>query len=147
MIKIVKNQNILESDAEIITNAVNCVGVMGAGLAYQFKMAFPGMNKEYEKACENGLVDIGVCNYWFNKETKKYICNFPTKFHYSQPSKLSYIEDGMECLWRFVKMFGIKSVAIPKLGCGLGGLNWFEVKEAILNSSFKDYDGELIIYE
>ena len=128
-----KKGNLLEDEAEALVNAVNTVGVMGAGIAKQFKEKFPEMFDKYKKACQQGEVKLGKMHV-VPVETevgKKYIVNFPTLEHWTDKSKLSDIEAGLEDLVRVVKEKEIKSIAIPPLGCGVGGLQWEDVRKLI----------------
>ncbi|WP_457750192.1 type II toxin-antitoxin system antitoxin DNA ADP-ribosyl glycohydrolase DarG [Sulfurimonas sp.] len=122
--------NILESHAEALVNTVNCEGFMGKGLAYQFKKKFPKTNKSYIEACNKNELKPGKLHTF--KEDGKIIINFPTKDKWREKSKIEYIEDGMITLNNFLLNENIKSVAIPPLGSGNGGLNWEEVKKVIL---------------
>lgn len=122
--------NILESDAQCIVNTVNCEGYMGKGIAYQFKNAFPKNNDDYVKACKSGKLIVGTIHNFV--ENGKIIVNFPTKDKWREKSKISYINDGMDSLVKFIEEKNIKSIAIPPLGCGNGGLNWNEVQPLLL---------------
>lgn len=141
--------DILQADTEALVNTVNCVGVMGKGLALQFKKAFPANFEEYEDACEAGEVELGKM---FVHETgqltnPKYIINFPTKDHWRSDSRLEDIEEGMDALVAVVERLGIKSIAIPPLGCGLGGLDWEDVRECVF-TAFEDVsDVEVLLYQ
>jgi len=115
--------NLFESKASTIVNTVNCVGIMGKGIALDFKNKFPSMHKEYEKMCKLNLVHPGE-PYLFRDLTGISIINFPTKDHWKSPSKLSYIISGLKWFIENYKDLDIKSVAFPPLGCGNGGLNW-----------------------
>jgi O-acetyl-ADP-ribose deacetylase (regulator of RNase III) len=126
MIKLISNGNIFESKCEAWVNPVNCIGVMGAGLALAFKRKFPQMFKEYKQVCKKKKLIPGLVHVWQGKNPK-YIINFPTKDDLS-PSKLIYISTGLITLVKEVKDRDIKSIAIPALGSGLGGLNWKNVK-------------------
>ncbi len=141
--------NILNDRSQAIVNTVNCVGVMGKGLALQFKKAFPENFKKYKAACDSGEVRTGkmfVTKYQ-DMLDDKYIINFPTKNHWKGNSKIEYIEEGLADLVRKIKELDIKSVAIPPLGAGLGGLPWGEVKALILEA-FADLEGvKVTIYE
>lgn len=130
MIKCVTG-NLLESNAEILINTVNCEGFMGKGIAYQFKMRYPQNNIDYVKACRNKTLTIGKLHYY--KEDGKIIVNFPTKDKWRNKSKIEYIEKGMEQLQTLIPQLNAKSIAIPPLGCGNGGLEWTEVKSIILD--------------
>ncbi len=136
MIDIIKKGNLLDADVEAVVNTVNTEGVMGAGVALQFKKAFPDNFKLYEKAAKVGQINVGKI---FVTETgkitnPKYIINFPTKQHWRYPSKLVWIKDGLEDLKKFIIKKKIKSIALPPLDCGNGKLNWNDVKPLIINS-------------
>ena len=128
--------NILHDQADAIINTVNTVGVMGKGLALQFKKAFPDNFKVYKKSCDdNSLVTGQVLSVSTNSMNAPfYIINFPTKAHWKEKSKLEYIEQGLESLKAEVKRLNLKSVAIPALGSGLGGLPWHQVEQLIQSS-------------
>jgi len=141
--------NLLEAKTEALVNTVNCVGVMGKGIALQFKQAFPANFKDYAKACEKGEVRIGGM---FVHSTDrmfhpKYIINFPTKRHWKAKSRLEDIELGLKDLVRVVKDLNIKSISVPPLGSGLGGLNWDEVKSRIIDALDDVPDVEVLLYE
>ena len=125
--------DILNADAEALVNTVNCVGVMGRGIALQFRKAFPGNYELYRAACEKKLVEPGkmLVSDLNRLENPRFIINFPTKRHWKGNSRLSDIEEGLQSLVREVKERGIRSIAVPPLGCGLGGLNWSEVRPMI----------------
>jgi len=128
-----KKGNILLEQVDAIVNTVNCVGIMGRGIALQFKKSYPENFKEYEQACKNGLVKPGeMFIYSFNSLFQpKYVINFPTKRHWKGKSRIKDIENGLHALVEDIKRLEIKSIAIPPLGCGLGGLDWNEVKTLI----------------
>ena len=122
--------DIFLADAQAIVNPVNCVGIMGKGLALQFKNKFPDNFKAYVEACkiphkvETGhlfVFDTGTTN------NPRHIINFPTKKHWRDPSKLEYLEVGLMDLVRVICQRQLMSVALPPLGCGLGGLAWSDV--------------------
>jgi len=131
--------NILDADVEALVNTVNTVGVMGKGVALQFKIAFPQMFKEYQKACKLGQVKIGKMYVYQNNPNSnpKFIINFPTKIHWKQDSDLEFIREGLKSLLEVIKSNNIKSIALPPLGCGMGGLNWIEVLP-LIQQSFKE---------
>ena len=114
------------SGAECLINTVNCEGYMGKGIAYQFKMKFPENNKSYVKACRNGSLRPGTLHVFV--EDGITIINFPTKDRWREKSKLSYIETGLDEFLRVLPDLQVKSIAIPPLGCGNGGLQWPVVK-------------------
>lgn len=141
--------NLLEAKAEALVNTVNCVGVMGKGIALQFKQAYPDNYKEYEKACKKDQVRIG--RMFVHKRNEmfypKYIINFPTKRHWKNKSRLEDIELGLKDLIKQVKELNIKSIAVPPLGSGLGGLDWKDVRLRIVRTFDKLPDTEVLLYE
>ena len=148
MISLVRG-NILKSTAEALVNTVNAVGVMGKGIALQFKKAFPENFTAYEAACKKGQVRVGAM---FITETgmlhgPRFIVNFPTKRHWKGKSRLEDIEAGLRALVQDVRRLGIRSIAIPPLGCGLGGLPWPEVKTRIEAAFSALPNVEVFIYE
>ena len=125
--------DILTVDAEALVNTVNCVGIMGRGIALQFRKAFPDNFKAYEAVCKRGELQPGKM---FIFETgsltnPRYVINFPTKRHWKGKSQLVDIESGLKALVSDIRRFGIHSIAIPPLGCGQGGLDWAEVRPRI----------------
>jgi O-acetyl-ADP-ribose deacetylase (regulator of RNase III) len=122
-------RDIFSADVDAIVNPVNCYGVMGKGLALQFKINYPENFNQYKIACDTDKVQIG--RVFRTKAFDRYIFNFPTKKHWSNKSRLSYIEAGLKDLVNQIKFCNIKSIALPQLGCGLGGLDWQEVKPLI----------------
>jgi len=125
--------NLLTADAEALVNTVNEVGVMGKGIALMFREAYPENNREYELACKRREVRVGHMLVTENKAHwgPKWIVNFPTKKHWRQPSKVEWIRDGLQDLLATIIRLDIKSIAIPPLGCGNGGLDWSEVRNLI----------------
>lgn len=126
--------NILKAKAEALVNTVNCVGVMGKGIALQFKKAFPeAYFNHYQTACRHQEVEPGKVHIWEtgNLFNPRYIINFPTKKHWKGRSRYEYIEAGLQSLISELSRLGIQSVAIPPLGCGLGGLKWEKVRQMI----------------
>ena len=136
--------DILESDCEALVNTVNCVGVMGRGLAYKFKNKYKDTYKDYVKWCNNGDLVIGKLHYY--KEKGKLIINFPTKDNWRYNSKLEYIDLGLQELSKLIVTLGIKSIAIPPLGCGNGGLVWEDVK-CLIECYLSDLDCCIVVYE
>jgi O-acetyl-ADP-ribose deacetylase (regulator of RNase III) len=132
MIEIAKG-NILEADAEALVNTVNCVGFMGKGIALQFKQAFPANFKAYESACNAGDVVPGRMFIFDNGRliNPRYVINFPTKRHWRGKSRIADIRSGLKALIADVRRLSIRSIAVPPLGCGLGGLDWQEVRPMI----------------
>ena len=115
--------NMFESKAATLVNTINCVGVMGKGIALEFKNRYPVMYKEYVDLCSKGLVKPGKPYYYCDLNGTS-IINFPTKDHWRSPSKLSYIVNGLDWFREHYQELGITSVAFPPLGCGNGGLDW-----------------------
>lgn len=148
MIEITRG-NLLEAKTEALVNTVNCIGHMGKGIALQFKKAFPDNYKSYARACRGEKVRPGKM---FVFETgsmwnPKYIINFPTKRHWRGKSRLEDIEAGLQALVGEIKIRGISSVAVPPLGCGLGGLNW-KVIRPIMEDAFASLAGvQVLLFE
>ncbi len=141
--------DILKSDAEALVNTVNTVGVMGKGIALAFKNEFPENYRIYRQVCENNELKTGqVLLTTTDRFAPRYIINFPTKQHWKGRSKIEYITKGMKDLIRIIRENNIKSIAIPPLGSGNGGLKWQIVKPVIIKElkSVKDHV-EITIYE
>jgi O-acetyl-ADP-ribose deacetylase (regulator of RNase III) len=141
--------NILASSCEALVNTVNCVGVMGKGVALSFKKTFPKMFVDYQYRCRRGLVKTGLMDIHVDEseDRKVWIINFPTKQHWRNPSQLPWILGGLVDLRRAVMSIGIQSIAIPPLGCGNGGLNWKDVRP-LIEAAFKDMPNVKVeIYE
>jgi O-acetyl-ADP-ribose deacetylase (regulator of RNase III) len=141
--------NILESNAQAIINTVNTEGVMGKGIALQFKKSFPNNFKAYAEACKKELIGIG--NLFVFRDSnlstgEKVIINFPTKKSWRKPSEYSYIEEGLNDLIRIINIEQIKSVAIPPLGAGNGGLEWEKVKKMI-EQRLSHLEIDIFVYE
>jgi len=125
--------NILTADAEALVNTVNCVGIMGRGIALQFRKAFPDNFKAYEAVCKRGELHPGRM-FIFDTDSltnPRYIINFPTKRHWKGKSRIADIESGLTALVAEIHRLGIRSIAIPPLGCGQGGLDWADVRPRI----------------
>ena len=140
-----KTGNIFNSSAQVITNTVNCVGVMGKGLALAYKKKYPEMFNDYKIKCSEGQVNPGQPYLWENKEVQ--VLNFPTKRHWKQASLISDIEEGLKYLAGNYSKMGISSVALPPLGCGLGGLSWTDVKSLINKYLGSIEDLDVYVYE
>lgn len=141
--------DLLKADAEALVNTVNTVGVMGKGIALQFKEAFPYNNKVYIQACKNNELSPGKLLAVVDSNLlygKKLIINFPTKIHWRQPSQYEYIEQGLKSLRTLIQKDNIVSIAIPPLGAGNGGLDWQIVKPMIVRE-LQDLSAEIQIYE
>jgi len=144
-----KQGDILRADVEALVNTVNCVGVMGRGIALQFKKAFPQNFQDYAAACKNEEVQPGRM---FVFETGQltyphYIINFPTKRHWRGASRIQDIDSGLQDLVETIGHYEIRSIAIPPLGSGLGGLDWSEVKSRIEAALQPLTDVRIMIYE
>jgi O-acetyl-ADP-ribose deacetylase (regulator of RNase III)/uncharacterized protein YwgA len=148
MIQYIKG-NVLESNAQALVNTVNTMGVMGKGIALQFKKAFPTNYRLYSEACKNKMMVIGkllVIKDSNLNSGEKIIINFPTKQDWRKPSEYSYIEDGLDDLINIIKEYHIKSIAIPPLGSGNGGLEWERVKK-IIENKLSHLDIEILVFE
>jgi O-acetyl-ADP-ribose deacetylase (regulator of RNase III) len=141
--------NISESQAEALVNTVNTVGVMGKGVALQFKNEFPNNFKAYQKACKEGRVEIGKMFVYEDTSLlrgKKLIINFPTKTDWRKPSEYEYIERGLSDLVRVIDDCRPRSIAIPPLGSGNGGLNWSNVR-ALIERYLQAVDCDIYLYQ
>lgn len=140
--------DILRAECDALVNTVNCVGIMGRGIALQFKNVFPENFREYAAACRAGAVRPGKM---FVTETgeffPRYIVNFPTKRHWKGKSRIEDIEDGLVDLVSVVTKYQIVSIAIPPLGSGLGGLEWEEVRPLIVEAVSRLQNVDVLIYE
>ncbi|MFZ1264937.1 MAG: macro domain-containing protein, partial [Anaerolineae bacterium] len=141
--------DLLKVQAEALVNSVNCVGVMGRGIALQFKQTFPANFRAYAAACQRGEVQPGRM-FVFDRgafDRPRYIINFPTKRHWRSESRIQDIESGLAALVMEVRTRSIRSIAIPPLGSGLGGLNWAAVRP-LIEQSFADLsDVEVLVFE
>jgi O-acetyl-ADP-ribose deacetylase (regulator of RNase III) len=124
--------DLLDARTEALVNTVNTQGTMGKGIALQFKKSFPESFTLYARACKRGEVEVGkMLVYQTARDAPRYVIHFPTKKHWRDPSELSYVRDGLVDLVAQVRAFKIRSIAIPALGCGLGGLPWDDVRPLI----------------
>ncbi len=140
--------NLLAADVDALVNTVNTVGVMGKGLALQFKRAYPQMFAAYAAACKAGEVTTGRMQVWSTGllDGPRYIINFPTKKHWRGASRLSYVKDGLVDLRRVINELGLTSIAIPPLGAGNGGLDWNDVRPLIVESLADLDDVRVLLY-
>ncbi|MFA1820075.1 macro domain-containing protein [Virgibacillus oceani] len=143
-----KKGNLLDDQAEALVNTVNCVGVMGKGIALQFKQAYPTVFKAYAKEAKKGNIRIGKMHVVPTDllSGTKYVINFPTKDHWKEKSKMYYIEEGLKDLVKTIHELDIRSIAIPPLGCGNGGLEW-EVVRSKIEAAFEGPSVEVHVYE
>jgi O-acetyl-ADP-ribose deacetylase (regulator of RNase III) len=142
--------NLLEAPAEALVNTVNTVGVMGKGIALMFKEAFPENYRLYREACQTKNIQVG--NVFATERQDfvsgpKWIINFPTKEHWRSPSRIEWIRDGLLDLRRFIEEHKIRSVALPPLGSGNGGLDWRAVRPLIIDALEPLQDVTTIVYE
>lgn len=144
-----KQGDLLKADTEALVNTVNTVGVMGKGIALQFKQAFPENFRAYKKACDAKQVQPGQMFTFAtgNLFNPRYIINFPTKRHWRDKSRLEDIKTGLRALVVEVQQLGIQSIAIPPLGCGNGGLDWSDVKPMITAAFASLPDVRVFIFE
>lgn len=138
MVKYLNEGNLFKSNADALVNPVNCKGVMGKGIALQYKSKYPECFVLYKKACDKNILKPGKLLFVrINKQADLFIKNnnyiilFPTKNHWIGKSKIKWIEDGLKYLKQNYKKYYLKSIAMPQIGCGLGGLKWEEVKQII----------------
>jgi len=141
--------NLLEADVQAVVNTVNTVGIMGKGIALMFKDRFPDNFKAYEAACKAGEVETGRMFVTRSPELTgpRWIINFPTKQHWRSKTRPEWIRDGLEDLERVIAREGIRSIAVPPLGCGNGGLDWQGVRPMIEAALGDLEDVEIIVYE
>ena len=140
--------NMFDAHVDAIVNTVNLVGVMGKGVALQFKERFKNNYQVYKQACDDRTLGIGnslvVEEMWQGRNI--WVINFPTKVHWRNPSEYMYIERGLENLIDIIHKYAIKSIAIPPLGAGNGGLDWYRVKDLIV-SKLSSLDCDIVVFE
>nr|WP_314115644.1 macro domain-containing protein [uncultured Leptotrichia sp.] len=143
----IRKGNIFESETQALINPVNIEGVMGKGLAYQFKIKYPDNFKKYKQACLEKKIDIGK-DLIYTEEKNKIIINFPTKRSWRENSKIEYIQVGLKKLEELLRQLEIKSVSLPPIGAGNGKLDWNNVKKEIEKFDTKvSKDINIIVYE
>lgn len=135
--------DLFSSPAQVLVNTVNTVGVMGKGIALEFKKRYPDMFEEYKSMCDKHNLVIGKLMLWYAADY--WILQFPTKEHWRNPSKLEYIEKGLMAFVRKYADYNISSIAFPKLGCGNGELDWKDVK-VLMEKYLKDLPIDVYIY-
>ncbi len=141
--------NLLEAEADALVNTVNTQGVLGKGIALQFRKAFPEMEAPYKRACATGELRPGTLHV-FERDVllaPRYIINFPTKRDWKHPSRMADIQAGLVALVNLVQERGIKSIAVPPLGCGNGGLDWRDVFPMIVDAFARLDDVRVMVYE
>jgi O-acetyl-ADP-ribose deacetylase (regulator of RNase III)/uncharacterized protein YwgA len=143
-----KEGNILDAKVDALVNTVNTVGVMGKGIALQFKFAFPESYKAYKEAISRNEIVTGKVQIVPVNDINgvKYIINFPTKAHWRNPSKIKWIEEGLNDLKIQIQKFDINSVAIPPLGCGNGGLSW-DIVKPLIQRILTNLNIDVVVYE
>ena len=137
MIRLVDGEDMFATRRDMLVNPVNCVGVMGKGLAATFKQRYPGNFAAYAAACAQGRVTPGRMLYTVNPDPDawpRFIVNFPTKRHWRDRSRIGDVRAGLDDLARVIVETGSRSVAVPALGCGLGGLLWADVRPLVENA-------------
>ena len=144
-----KTGDLLAEGAEALVNTVNCVGVMGRGIALQFRKAFPENFHAYADPCKRGEVQPGSMFVYATGQPANphYIINFPTKRHWRDNSRMEDIETGLADLTRVIREHGIRTIALPPLGCGLGGLVWTAVRQRIEQASCGLDDVQIVVFE
>ncbi|MFJ2111222.1 MULTISPECIES: macro domain-containing protein [unclassified Streptomyces] len=140
--------DLLAADVDALVNAVNTVGVMGKGIASQFKRAWPENFEAYAQACRAGEVRPGVMFVYDRgaSAAPRYVVNFPTKRHWRSASRPEDVRQGLQDLRRVIVESGIRSIAVPPLGCGLGGLDWADVQPMIVSALGDLPDVEIRVY-
>ena len=145
MITLIKG-NIFNTKAQVVVNTVNCVGVMGKGIALVYKLRYPKMFDLYQEYCKSNLIGIGKLCLYKGEPDAPWVLNFPTKFHWKYPSKLEYVEKGLQKFMDTYKNQGIKSIAFPLLGAHNGGLDRDDVYQ-LMTSYLSKCEIPVEIYE
>jgi O-acetyl-ADP-ribose deacetylase (regulator of RNase III) len=138
--------DLFTSGADALVNTVNCEGVMGGGIALSFKKKYPEYYNDYKNICDQKREEIGFVRLYPEVGLVEGIINFPTKDKVQDPSLIGYIELGLNSLRYMLSYWNIRSVAIPALGCGLGGLDWRDVKP-LIEKELWDLDTSIMVYE
>ena len=136
--------SLFESPAKVLVNTVNTVGVMGKGIAKDFKSLYPDMFSRYQRLCEEHMFNIG--QLWLYKTPHKWVLNFPTKKHWRYPSKPEYVEAGLEKFARIYQDARITSISFPQLGCGNGGLDWSTQVKPLMERHLKSLPIEIFVH-
>lgn len=139
-----KKGSIFKCGARVLVNPVNTVGVMGAGLAKIFKEKYPEMFADYRRTCIAGVLEPGTLHLWRGKDVV--VVNLPTKTTWMEPSQYEYVDLGLQSLAEFLKGEGRVKVAIPALGCGLGGLEWNKVKD-LIKANLGKSKADILVFE
>lgn len=136
--------DLFQSPAQVLVNTVNTVGVMGKGVALQFKRHFPDMYEKYRELCEKGEFNVG--SLWLYKSPNKWVLNFPTKGHWRQPSRIEYVESGLRKFVETYSSMGIHSIAFPPLGCGNGQLDFSSQVQPLMEKYLQPLPIEVFVY-
>lgn len=120
-----------QSSAQVLVNPVNCVGVMGAGIAKEFNEKYPAYSEDYRIACSSGAMKLGHLHRYRLFNDGRWIVSFPTKRHWRESSRIEWIDSGLRELLYMAEEKGFVSIAVPALGCGNGGLDWRDVQPLI----------------
>ena len=136
--------SLFDSPAKVLVNTVNTVGVMGKGIAKEFKSIYPEMFTEYQQLCERNLLNVG--NLWVYKTPHKWVLNFPTKKHWRSPSKPEYLEAGLRKFAQVYQETRITSISFPQLGCGNGELDWKTQSKPLMEEYLKGLPIEIFIH-
>ena len=139
-----RRTSLFDSSAQTLVNTVNCVGVMGKGVAKEFKTRHPEMFTRYKKICDAKLLSPG--KLWLWQGSTQWVLNFPTKLHWRSPSKLEWVEDGLKKFAQEYDRRGIESISFPRLGCGNGGLDW-DVVRPLMEEHLGDLDIPVFIHD
>jgi O-acetyl-ADP-ribose deacetylase (regulator of RNase III) len=136
--------DLFDSKVQTLVNPVNTVGVMGKGLALAFKERYPDLYRQFQYECEGGEFVVG--KLWLYKADDRWILNFPTKQHWRSKSRLEYVESGLKTFVRSYAELGIRSIAFPKLGCGLGSLDWETQVKPLMAAYLTDLPIQIEVY-
>ena len=136
--------SLFDSPAKVLVNTVNTVGVMGKGIAKEFKSIYPEMFTEYQQLCESGRLNVG--DLWVYKTPHKWVLNFPTKKHWRSPSKPDYLEAGLKKFSQVYQEARITSISFPQLGCGNGELDWKTESKPLMEKYLKGLPIEIFIH-
>lgn len=136
--------SLFDSPAKVLVNTVNTVGVMGKGIAKEFKSIYPEMFEEYQQLCERGILDVG--DLWVHKTHHKWVLNFPTKRHWRSPSKAEYLEAGLKKFAQIYQDARITSISFPQLGCGNGELDWKTESKPLMEKYLNGLPIEIFIH-
>ena len=142
-----RSGDLLAADADAIVNPVNCAGAMGRGLARQFRDAFPDNYRAYREACRRGEVRVGDMLVFETGARPRFVVNFPTKRHWRPKSRVEDLELGLTALAAEIARLDVRSVAVPALGCGEGGLDWTLVRPLIAAALEPLTDVRVLVYE